>query len=287
MLDKLKSLGIEDDTVVVFTSDHGDMLMEHGRLNKNMPYETSAGIPFIVKYPDRVPKGKIIETPYSSVDFAPTILSLMGIRQFPAGVNFQGIDGSEELTSSELWSTNNNQIRFSYETGNSPAWAMAIKNGYKLVIQKNGVPWLFDLNLDPEEMNNYASSSWHADIFKELRNAMISKLKDYEVPLTDVVDYIYLDMPSCVDSSDVMPVAANNGRKPSFCSDIGDSVPLSRCENQFKIRNHCPSSCNTCTCEDSSGLLWVSLAARSCDSLSNHCDNYKVQSFCPKTCRTC
>ena len=176
MLDKLKSLGIEDDSViVVFTSDHGDMLMEHGRLNKNMQYETSACIPFIVKYPDRVPKGKIVETPYSSVDFALTILSLMGIWQFPAGVNFQGIDGFEELTSNELWDINNKQICFSYETGKSQSWAMAIKHGYKLVIQKNGVPWLFDLNLDPEEMINYTSSSWHADVFKKLRDAMNSQ----------------------------------------------------------------------------------------------------------------
>lgn len=284
VLDKLKNLGIEDDTVVVFTSDHGDMLMEHGRLNKNMPYESSAGIPFIVKYPDRVPKGKIIETPYSSVDFAPTILSLMGIRHLPAGVNFQGIDGSEELTSSELRSTNNNQIRFSYQTGKSPDWAMAVKNGYKLVLQKGDVPWLFDLDKDPEEMHNYASSWSHKDIFKELRDAMIPKLKEYKVPLTDVVDYIYLDMPSCVDSNDIMQTKS---KKAEFCSDIGDSVPFSRCENQSKVRNHCPSSCNSCACEDSPGLLWVNLAAKSCDSLSNHCGNRKVQSFCPKTCGTC
>jgi uncharacterized sulfatase len=48
----MKNLGIEDNTVVVFTSDHGDLLGEHGKLNKGQPYETSAGIPFIVKYPD-------------------------------------------------------------------------------------------------------------------------------------------------------------------------------------------------------------------------------------------
>jgi uncharacterized sulfatase len=214
MLDKLKSLGVEDNTVIVFTSDHGDMLMEHGRMNKGQPYEASAGIPFVVKYPDRVPKGKIIETPYTSVDFAPTILNLMGITEFPSGVNFQGIDASKELTSTELLSSNRSQIRFSFETGKNPSWAMAIMNGYKLVIQKYGTPWLFDLNRDPEEMSNYADSAWHKDIYIELREALITVLKEYEMPLINVVDYIYLDPPSCIDSRDVMPVG--NG-KTLFC----------------------------------------------------------------------
>jgi len=285
MLKKLKGLGIEDDTVIVFTSDHGDLLGEHGKLNKNQPYETSAGIPFIVKYPDLVPRGKIIETPYTSVDFAPTILSLMGISQIPSGVNFQGIDGSEELTSSELLTNNDSQIRFSYETGNSPVWAMAIKNGYKFVIQKGGVPWLFDLNRDAEEMINYADSVWHTDIYNELREALISVLKDYKVPLTEIADYIFLDMPSCVDSRDALPLT--NG-KTKFCTDIGDSVPITRCENQQKIRDRCPISCNACTCEDSPGKMWVDSAARTCDSLKSHCNTAgKVRLFCPKTCGVC
>ena len=82
-MDQLKDLKIDQDTVVVFTSDHGDMLGEHGQLDKATPYETSAGVAFIVKYPRQVPKGKVIETAYSTIDFAPTILSLgklVGIR---------------------------------------------------------------------------------------------------------------------------------------------------------------------------------------------------------------
>jgi hypothetical protein len=284
MLEKLKGLGIEDDTVIVFTSDHGDLLGEHGRLNKNQPYETSAGIPFIVKYPDLVPRGKIIETPYTSVDFAPTILSLMGISQLPSGVNFQGIDGSAELTSSELFTANDSQIRFSYETGKSVSWAMAIKNGYKLVIQKGGEPWLFDLNIDAEEMINFADSLRHTDIYNELREALILVLKKYEVPLTNLSNYIYLDMPSCLDSREVLPLTNGLTR---FCEDIGDSVLLERCENQAKISSHCPVKCNACSCEDSPGKMWVDSAATTCDSLKSHCNAYKVQLFCPKTCQAC
>lgn len=279
----MRDLGIEDDTVVVFTSDHGDLLGEHGKLNKGRPYETSAGIPFIVKYPDRVPAGKIIETAYSSVDFAPTILSLMGVSALPSGVNFQGIDGSKELTSPQMVTANHEQIVFSFDTGKTPSWAAAIKDGYKLVVSKGGIPWLFDIYRDPEEMINYASSEWHRDIYVELRQEMIRILKDYQVPLTEITKMIYLDVPNCVDSQDVLPI--NNG-KIAFCADIGVTINLQRCSNN-KISQHCPVTCNACKCEDSIGKIWVRSHARRCDTLAPLCNGSMVQRFCPKTCGTC
>jgi len=270
--------------VVVFTSDHGDLLAEHGKLNKGRPYETSAGIPFIVKYPDRVPAGKIIETAYSSVDFAPTILGLMGVSELPAGVNFQGVDGSQELMSQQKVTANDDQIIFSFETGNTPTWAAAIKNGYKLVVAKGDVPWLFDIYRDPDEMHNFATYWEHQDVYAELREAMIHVLKEYQVPLTEITKTIFLDMPSCMDSRDVMPI--NNG-KIAFCSDIGGEISLDRCDNQYKVSQHCPKSCNSCTCEDSPGWMWVNSSGRRCETLQNQCDTKAVQTFCPKTCGMC
>jgi hypothetical protein len=279
----MRNLGIEDNTVVVFTSDHGDLLGEHGKLNKGQPYETSAGIPFIVKYPDKVPSGKIIETAYSSVDFAPTILSLMGVSALPSGVNFQGVDGSQELTNQQMVTANAEQIVFSFDTGNTPIWAAAIMDGYKLVVSKNGFPWLFDINRDPEELINYASSKWHRDIYVELREGMIHILKEYQVPLTEITKMIYLDVPTCADKDDVLPI--NNGIT-AFCSDIGVTMDIGRC-GKNKVSQHCPATCNACVCEDSPGMIWVGSHARRCDTLDLLCDNEQVQKFCPKTCGTC
>jgi len=208
----------------------------------------------------------------------------MGVSQIPSGVNFQGIDGSKELTSLELMNSNDSQIRFSFHSGVTPHWAMAIKNGYKLVIQLAGAPWLFDLHKDPGEMTNYADSVWHKDIYTELRDALIQAMKEFEMPLASASDYIYLDMPSCIDSRDVLPVMR---KKALFCKDIGISVPIRRCENQNKIRNHCPRSCNACICEDSPGKVLVNFAARTCDSLKSHCDQREIREFCPSTCGYC
>jgi hypothetical protein len=282
LLQTLKDKGIDDNTIIVFTSDHGDTLMEHGKLNKGRPYETAAGIPFLVRYPEKVPPGKVIETAYSSVDFAPTILSLMGVN-IPSNVPFQGVDGSEELTSSQLLTSNEHQIIYSFDTGNTPTWAAAIKDSYKFVVSKNDIPWLFDLNSDPEEMYNYIDSYYHRDIAEELRLALVQALTNYDIPLTEITNTIYLDKPVCQDSKDILPLTNGN---IAFCKDLGETMNLSKCENQPKIRNHCPHTCGTC-CKDSPGMIWVNGSARQCESLQNNCHMDKVQRFCPETCNLC
>ena len=73
-------------------------------------------------------------------------------------MEFQGIDRSEELVNSDMISSRDD-IVFSMDAGKRPMWAAAIKNGYKLVIGASGIPWLFDLNLDPDETINLIESS--------------------------------------------------------------------------------------------------------------------------------
>ena len=100
----------------------------------------SAGVPFLLRYPNKVKAGKVIETAYSSIDFAPTILNLMGVKNLTA--NYNGIDGSGELLSEDM-SPSIDQIRFSFDTGKKNRWAAAIMNGFKLVVSKTEIPWFF------------------------------------------------------------------------------------------------------------------------------------------------
>ena len=58
----LKDAGIEDDTILIFTSDHGDSMGEHLRHNKLTPYDTSAGVPFVIRYPRKIAAGKVIRS---------------------------------------------------------------------------------------------------------------------------------------------------------------------------------------------------------------------------------
>jgi len=172
---------INQDTVVVFTSDHGDMLGDHLKLNKEKPYESSMGIPFIVKYPGHVPKGKIIETAYSSAeDFAPAILGLLGVPQLPPDMNFHGVDGSQELMSNQTLSTNCDQILFS---DSWQSWAAAITSGFKFIVSSTQEAFLFDLFADPEELINFIASPEHQDVKAILQSALVEAGVHYEMVL--------------------------------------------------------------------------------------------------------
>ncbi len=282
LMNSIKRAGVDEDTIVVLTSDHGDLLFEHGKFNKGKPYDTSAGIPFLIRYPGIIPAGKVVETAYSSVDFAPTILSMMGVMD--ADVDFQGVDGSEELLNSELFSYNEEKIIISLDSGKTPIWAMAQLGNFKLVFSKGDVPWLYDLRRDPDEIYNYIDSYQHRKIQKKLQAALIDALAKYDIPLLWYSSSIYIDKPSCVDKRDVLPLS--NGRLGQ-CSDIGSKINSQKCDNQTKIRLHCPVACKSC-CSDTDGMIIVDEKVfNSCAAVKAHCDNPKVASFCPVACNKC
>ena len=78
ILAALRAAGVAERTIVMFTSDHGDMCGEHGRVNKGIPLEGSARIPFLISYPGKIKPGTVIHEALNNVDFKPTILALMG-----------------------------------------------------------------------------------------------------------------------------------------------------------------------------------------------------------------
>lgn len=78
MVDFLKENNLFENTIIVFTSDHGEMLGSHGRMTKSMWYEESLGIPCLISYKNKVTSA-VISNPFSTVDMTPTILGLAGI----------------------------------------------------------------------------------------------------------------------------------------------------------------------------------------------------------------
>jgi uncharacterized sulfatase len=91
----LKQEGLEENTIVVFTSDHGEMMGSHNRLEKFIYYEESIGIPFLIRWPKRIKPGRediLLSVP----DIMPTILNAMGLEnQIPNGL--EGSDHSDVL----------------------------------------------------------------------------------------------------------------------------------------------------------------------------------------------
>lgn len=76
----LAEMRILENTIVVFTSDHGDMLGSHGLLEKTTPFEESISIPFLISYPRRIAAGSMSDAQLTPVDMMPTVLSLAGLK---------------------------------------------------------------------------------------------------------------------------------------------------------------------------------------------------------------
>jgi len=98
LISALAELGLENDTLVVFTSDHGEMLGSHGQLHKWQPWEESIRVPFIAKLPGIISEGLETAIPFNTPDILPTLFNLMGLA-VPAGI--EGRDLSRFILSPE------------------------------------------------------------------------------------------------------------------------------------------------------------------------------------------
>lgn len=81
ILNTLDENGLTDDTLIVFTSDHGEMLGAHGLREKNVFYEESSHIPLIIRFPEEIEKKTVVDGYVSTVDLFPTILDYLDIKK--------------------------------------------------------------------------------------------------------------------------------------------------------------------------------------------------------------
>ena len=172
----LEDNNLVDNTIIIFTSDHGDMFFEHNRRNKGVPYEASARIPFVIRYPNKIPEGKIINAAYTNVDFAPTILSLMDVK---TNAKFHGLDTSKDFTNSDKLV---NSDRITYYAKSGGRWVTAVNDRYKLVIDKNEKPYLFDLEKDPDELINFYNDKAYIGVAKMMQTELFRQLNKFDEP---------------------------------------------------------------------------------------------------------
>ncbi|MHC4889318.1 MAG: sulfatase family protein [Planctomycetota bacterium] len=178
ILNALRRHDLIENTIVVFTADHGDLCGEHGRDNKGVPFEASAKIPFLLCYPGKVPAGAIIHEALSCVDFLPTVMSLMTV---PTTNREQGRDASILFTSGKS-PKNWKDIAFLRSTGNSAqvGWVAAVTKRYKLVVSIKDDPWLFDLDKDPDELINFYKNPAYHDIVRTLAGQLLDYGKKFQ-----------------------------------------------------------------------------------------------------------
>ncbi len=186
LLGFLEANGLEEDTIVVFTSDHGDLMGEHRLHNKGLPYETSACVAFLIKYPKKVASKNVIRSAMSSADFAPTVLNLMGFEGgLPAA---HGEDLSAQFRSAKK-KGDADRIVYFRGAGYESRWVAAVSDRYKLVYSISDELWLFDLEKDFEELVNRAKDPEYAEIRKELTAALIEQMKATDDPALKMEAY--------------------------------------------------------------------------------------------------
>jgi len=176
----LRQNGLLQNTIIVFTADHGDLRAEHHRYNKSVPLEASAKVPFIVYYLAKIRAGSVVNNAFNNVDFAPTILKLLN-QKIPR--KMQGTDFSELILKPEKqhkWK----DITFvrSAGMGSDGTWIAAFTSRYKLIISKNDDPWLIDMETDPDELINFINEPGKAEIVKELANGLNEYRQKYSDP---------------------------------------------------------------------------------------------------------
>ncbi len=178
ILDALRRDGLLDQTIVIFTADHGDLRGEHHRQNKGVPYEGSAKIPFVIRAPGKIEPGRVINAALGCVDFLPTILKLMDCPT--AGLE-QGRDASELFTAGKTPAEWTDTV-FIRSTSSGSHWVGVVSDRYKLIYSPVDDPWLFDLQQDPDELINSFSDPQYRETVRELSQALAAYGKTYSDP---------------------------------------------------------------------------------------------------------
>ena len=93
ILDELERLGLREDTLVLYTSDHGELLGDHWAAGKDCFYEGAARVPLVVSWPGRLPSGAVREHLVGLTDVVPTVLDAAGIEPAPAAALGLAPDG--------------------------------------------------------------------------------------------------------------------------------------------------------------------------------------------------
>jgi len=159
LLDTLKRTRMADDTVILFCSDHGEMLGERGLWFKMSFYEGSARVPLMIAGAGISPG--LIDTPVSNLDICPTLCDLAGIDM---SAIMPWTDG-QSLLPLVNGATRTEPVLVEYAAEGSYAPMVAIRDGrWKFVHCERDPPQLFDLVADPLERDNLASDPAHADL---------------------------------------------------------------------------------------------------------------------------
>lgn len=172
ILDAFQQRGWLDDLLVVFLSDHGEMLGDHGRIRKSTFHEASVRIPLIMRWPGRIPANEVSEALVEIVDIFPTLVEAGEGKPSPRclGRSLWPLIQKERI---ELRDWQVSEIVY------GEARIMLRSRRWKLAIDARGVAFmLYDLEHDPEEQHNLVADPAARAVELQLRKYLASRLKE-------------------------------------------------------------------------------------------------------------
>jgi choline-sulfatase len=172
VLEALRSTGLDEGTIVVFTADHGEFLGERGLWYKMSFLEPAARVPLFVSGPG-LPAGRRVEAPVSLLDLAPTLLELASVPRAEVPVDGESVAGL--LAGGASRDHGPVVCEYHAEGVNAPA-AMIRSARHKLIVCREDPDQLFDLEADPLELTNLAQSASGAGVVRSLRDALAARI---------------------------------------------------------------------------------------------------------------
>jgi arylsulfatase A-like enzyme len=188
----LEETGQLDNTIVLYFSDHGDMMGSHGGRQKSRPEEESTRIPFIIRWPQKI-KPQVTDALISGVDIMPTILGLAGVAcpDTVEGTDISPVLRGEADSVTDEVLVQYNRAFFAYTNADHECFRTLRQGDWKYTVYLTvGAHQLFNIAEDRYEMNNLIDSPEHADIREqldqrlrkrctELRDDFFERLKKY------------------------------------------------------------------------------------------------------------
>lgn len=174
ILNYLKENNLDENTLVVYTSDQGFYLGEHGWFDKRFMYEESFRTPLVMKLPNKIKKGKI-EKLVQNIDYAPTFLDLAGIA-VPDDVHGKSLVPLITGKKTKNWRKSVYYHYYEYPGPHDVKRHYGIRTDrYKLIHFYNDIDqWeLYDLKLDPNEVTNLYGRKGYEDLTKSLFDQLV------------------------------------------------------------------------------------------------------------------
>jgi len=181
LLKAIDDAGIRDRTIVVFTSDHGEMMGAQGRRAKNIFYEEAVRVPFVVRWPGRTPAGRSSDACLNTPDIMPTLLSMAGL---PVPRKVEGMDLSHCAFGQ---SGPEPEAAFMQNTGACAVWedghewrALRSKQYTYAIYRKDRKELLFDNLADPYQLHDLAECPEHTAILNHFRALLRKRMKELD-----------------------------------------------------------------------------------------------------------